>query len=62
MIPHESHNQRPDPEPPLNILDFIIVALMTIGIYISLVTVSIFNLFMCLLAWRMYERYRTDVD
>ena len=32
---HENHNQRLDPEPPLNILDYIIVILVSIGIYIS---------------------------
>ena len=61
MIPHE---QDPPPHPPRNteltFMDYGMIAMTTFGVYTSLAIASFFNLLLVVLAWRFYERYRSE--
>ena len=61
MIPHE---QYPPPQKPkgseLTFMDYTMIALTTFGVYTSLAVASFFNLLLVALAWRFYERYRSE--
>lgn len=61
MIPHE---QYPPPQKPRNteltFMDYGMIAMTTFGVYTSLTIASFFNLLLVVLAWRFYERYRSE--
>ena len=59
MIPHE---QYPPPKKPkdveLTFMDYVMIVLTTVGIYSSIAIASMLNFIICVIAWRMCERYR----
>ena len=60
MMPHE---QYPPPKKPerveLTFMDYTMIVLTTVGIYSSVVIASMLNFIVCVIAWRMWERYRS---
>ena len=60
MIPHE---QYPPPKKPkdveLTFMDYVMIVFTTVGIYSSIVIASMLNFLICVIAWRMWERYRS---
>ena len=61
MIPHE---QYPPPKKPENnkitFIDCVMIAMTSLGIYSAVAVASVFNFFLVVIAWRMYERYRSN--
>ena len=60
MIPHE---QYPPPKKPkdveLTFMDYVMIVFTTVGIYSSIAIASMLNFLICVIAWRMWERYRS---
>jgi len=60
LIPHE---QYPPPKKPkdveLTFMDYVMIVLTTVGIYSSIAIASMLNFLICVIAWRMWERYRS---
>ena len=57
------HDQYPPPkkEPPkLTVTDFVMIGATTMGVYACMVESSFFNLLLVMLAWRMYEKHRSN--
>ena len=49
-----------DPEgSDLTFMDYLMIVLTTVGIYSSVVIASMLNFIVCVIAWRMWERYRS---
>ena len=59
MIPHEQYPPPKKSNEKLNKVDYMMIGLTSFGVYTSLVITSFFNLVMVILAWRLYERYRS---
>jgi len=41
-------------------MDYGMICMTTFGVYTSLAIASFFNLLLVVLAWRFYERYRSE--
>jgi len=60
LIPHEQYPPPKKSDTKLNKVDYLIVGLTTFGVYTCMLTSSLFNLVLVILAWKYYERYRGE--
>tara|TARA_X000000950_G_C13607327_1_gene533878 strand:- start:162 stop:359 length:198 start_codon:yes stop_codon:yes gene_type:complete len=62
MQPHDFEDYRPPPQKPENDItgtDLVMIALTTFGLYSSVLVASMWNFLLVVVAWRLYERYRS---